>query len=114
MQTWVKTNNEKRNGLLNATCDAFPNGIPAVMRGGKIEPRVRWRKPKDGQDGWIKWRGYLWVFDHHYPYPGDNGIMFERETEEDLQERLAMVKARFEELKGVTVGEEELDLWRRR
>jgi hypothetical protein len=45
----------------DATCKAFPNGIPKeIMRSEK---------------------------DHTEPYPGDNGIQFEEKVEEALPER---------------------------
>lgn len=43
--------NCKHVNLDNASCDAFPDGIPLVIMAGD--------------------------FDHTKPYPGDNGIQFE-------------------------------------
>jgi hypothetical protein len=102
MRQHVEANDEERDGLKTCTCDAFPNGIPAVMEGGELEPRFRrlWNKPQSGKDGWQKGSHGLrpWLFDHRYPYPGDNGILFERETEEDTQRRKVMMAAWYEEL----------------
>ena len=46
-------------------CKAFPKAMPMIIRSGE--------------------------FDHRYPYPGDNGIRFERFTrEEDMPNRLGV------------------------
>lgn len=45
-------------------CDAFPDGIPVALYAAEME------------------------YDHHEPYPGDNGIQFERlHDEEELKKR---------------------------
>jgi len=78
----VETNDEIRDGLMTATCDAFPNGIPTVMAGGELEPRFRRKKPKSGKDGW--WESSRtdrpWFFNHKYPYPDDNGLLYDPEN----------------------------------
>jgi hypothetical protein len=79
MKPHVETNDEKRDGLMTATCEAFPNGIPTVMKGGELEPRFRRKKPKSGKDGW--WESPRtdrpWFFNHEHPYPGDNGLLYD-------------------------------------
>jgi hypothetical protein len=67
---------------MTAICEAFPNGIPTVMKGGELEPRFRkWRKkPKSGEGGWWESprRDRPWFFNHDgHPYPGDNGLLYE-------------------------------------
>ena len=51
----------RRTALSNRVCAAFPNGIPEIIFGGVGELGVDFES-----------------FDHNEPYPGDNGIQFEK------------------------------------